>query len=358
MTGFGPLEQAPLGSSGARWAGPDGEILVEVKSTNSVRDVRDALLTLAYALRGEAATTRAVCVLTGSKLSGSRLADELRMFRAIVRPSVAPRVHVLQSAPEGAFVGSFQPAPQFSRWLHRVLGSEIPADRSPRRGQRQAVVATLVQHLLWGTGPVTLKWLQDICKVSYPTVAAALNELDALGALERSSGRGVSLRPLMIAQWMEIARGHAAKRKAVGFVDPTGLAVPAALARRLWRLQQQGKISGSVRVGGVLGASHHFAELDITAAPRLDLSFDGPAVDLVQKLDAALVAQADPRQRPVLVVHQTLAPWLLGSDRDERRRWAPELDCLADLIEQGLTREAAEMARDLTGAAKRRQGRE
>jgi hypothetical protein len=56
-----------------RWESPAGPILVEVKRTNSMRDVRGALLALAYLVHGESSTSQAVCVVVDSRLSQARL---------------------------------------------------------------------------------------------------------------------------------------------------------------------------------------------------------------------------------------------------------------------------------------------
>jgi hypothetical protein len=62
-------------------------------------------------------------------------------------------------------------------------------------------------------------------------------------------------------------------------------------------------------------------------------------------IDAGLRPKTRPEQRVALAVHATRDPRVItnaGSQPPER--WASELECLADLIEMGFTREASEMA--------------
>lgn len=334
-----------------RWDGPRRSILVEVKRTNSMRDVRGALLALAYLVHGEPSTAQAVCVLVDSRLSQGRLQEELNRLRGVLRPELAKRIHFLAdkgAASNGpaAFSGSLVGAPSaFYAWLVDLVANERLRGHAPQLPQRQIVVATLAQLRLWNQAPVTVKHLQETSGASYPTVATVLKELDHKGWLEDSRGRGVRLRYLTAGEWMELAREHARQRKAHLFTDPTGHSSPEQMAKRLARLQDTGKLPHSVRIGGVLGASRHFPELDITAAPRLDLSVDADPAGVAELIDAGLRPKTRPEQRVALAVHATRDPWVItNAGSQSQRRWAGELECLADLVEMGFTREASEMA--------------
>jgi hypothetical protein len=334
-----------------RWDGPRGPILVEVKRTNSMRDVRGALLALAYLVQSEPSTAEAVCVLVDSRLSQSRLEEELNQLRGVLRPQIADRIHLLvdKRAPGHgrlALSGSLEGVPSdFYAWLEELVATENLRGHAPQLPPRQIVVATLAQLRLWNEPPVTVKRLQETSGASYPTVAIALKELTDKGWLEDGSERGVRLRHLTIGEWMELGREHARLRKVHLFTDPTGHVSPEQMARRLARLQETGRLPRSVRIGGVLGASRHFPELDITAAPRLDLSVETEPAHVAEMIDAGLRPKTRPEQRVALAVHATRDPWVItnaGSQPPER--WAGELECLADLIEMGFTREASEMA--------------
>jgi len=354
------LETAVQDDADARWQGSGGAVLVEFKKTHSMRDVRHALLTLAYLIRREPPSTTAVCVLVDSRLSDNRLRDELQQLRQVIHPEIASRVHYLVDKGDAgrnivAFSGSLTDAPaDFYPWLEAQVAAERVRGQGPQLPPRQGVIAALAQLRLRNLAPVTIKHLQEVCDVSYPTVAAVLKELTQKGWLEDTGERGVRLRPLTVGEWMELAQDHARLRKAQLFIDPTGQSEPEQMTRRLARLQASKKLPRSVRVGGVLGATGHFPELDITAAPRLDISVDAEPARVVALLDAGLQPKTRPEQRVALAVHVTHEP--LG---DEQRpgsepRLASELECLADLIEMGYTREASEMARHMESISKAR----
>lgn len=78
-----------------RWASPRGPILVEVKRTNSMRDVRGALLALVYLVQSEPSTAEAVCLRVDSRLYQNRLEEELNQLRGVLRPHIADRIHLL-----------------------------------------------------------------------------------------------------------------------------------------------------------------------------------------------------------------------------------------------------------------------
>ena len=212
---------------------------------------------------------------------------------------------------------------------------------------RQDVIAALAQLRLRNLAPVTIKHLQEVCDVSYPTVAAVLKELTQKGWLEDTGERGVRLRPLTVGEWMELAQDHARLRKSQLFTDSTGQSAPEQMARRLARLQASKKLPRSVRVGGVLGATGHFPALDITAAPRLDISVDADRARVVALIDAGLQPKTRPEQRVALAVHVTREPFGDEPGPESEPRLASELECLADLIEMGYKREASEMARHM-----------
>lgn len=339
-----------------RWDDPDGPILVDIRRTHGMRDVRNALLELAFRLQAESPLARAACVIIDSKLSPSRLDEELRRLRAVLRPELAGRIHVLvgRSRPDSGrpdLGGSMDNvAEPFRAWLAERLGMNHSHGRAARLPPRRVVVAALAQRRLGNQPAVAIRHLQDSCGVSYPTVAATLRELADKGWLEERGERGVRLRPLTASEWMELARDHAAARKTHLFIDPTGQAVPEQLARRVERLREAGTLAHGVRIGGVLGASRHFPALDISAAPRLDLSVDTDPARVAELIDAGLRPRTRPEQRVVLAVHLTRDATSLDTAGMTARRggagdpWAGQLECLADLVELGFAREASGMA--------------
>jgi len=337
-----------------RWIGPDGPILAEVKRTHSVRDVRGVFMALAYLLHDEDKAANALCVLVDSRLSPTRLDDELQRFRSVIHPAIADRVHfmlVKRGSRNGIleFRGSLNPVPQeLYAWLRELIANEYSAERARRLPSRQLVVTALAQLRLWNQPPVTVKHLQQTCQVSYPTVAAVLKDLQGQGWLEDSNERGVRLRPLTTGEWMELARDHAKQREVHLFADPTGQSSPEQLRKRLHSLQAKDKLPRTVRIGGVIGASRHFPALDITAAPRLDLSVEHEPAHVAAMLDAGLVPKSRADQRIALALHVTRDPWTITNlETATQEQWASELECLSDLVEMGYTREATEMAQDM-----------
>jgi DNA-binding transcriptional ArsR family regulator len=334
-----------------RWEDPAGSILVEVKQTNSIRDVRATLVALAYLLHDEPPSARAVCVLVGSRLSRGRLEEELNRLRSVLRAEIATRVDlIVHKGAANQNVNAFSKlledvTEEFHAWLDRLIATERRIGRTPQLPPRQIVIANLAQLRLWNRPPVTVKHLQERCSVSYPTVANVLKDLTDKGWLEESDERGVRLRPLNVGEWMELARDHAKLRKVQFFIDPTGHASPEQMIKRLGRLQATNKLPRNIRIGGVLGASSHFPDLDITEAPRLDLCVEGEPTHIAETIDAGLRPRTGPEQRIALAVHVTCDPWTMANEESlPHEQSAGELECLADLIEMGYTSEASEMA--------------
>lgn len=344
-----------------RWLGKRGRLLVDIKKTHSVRDARSAFLELAYRLQDEPASARAVCVFVDSRLSAGRLQEELERFRALVHPAIAERIHFLIEADPGrdggrqviaaahrpAFSGSMQDAPaDFFQWLEAlVAGNRADRPQAPL-APRHAVLTALARLRLANQPPVTVKHLKALCGVSYPTAAAVLKPLGDKGWLEEPGARGVRLRHLTGAEWLELARDHAKARTACFFTDPTAHVSPGQMVQRLGGLQAAGKLPAGIRVGGVIGALQHFPGLDITAPPRLDLSVDAAdPTQVAALLDAGLQPKSRPEQRIDMAVHLTShAAHGGGLVFEAKAPWADQLECLADLIEMGYVREASEMA--------------
>jgi|WetSurMetagenome_2_1015567.scaffolds.fasta_scaffold00896_15 hypothetical protein len=323
------------------WHGPSGDVLIEVKRTNNARDIRSALMALAYLLADESDTTHALCVLTQSKLSPKRLQEELERFRWLVRRDVGGRIELDRyediEREQGSSIIGHDPA--FMSWITDLVASEV----SGSRFSRQAVMSVMALLWLRGVGPMTAKSLQEKCGASYPTVAAAISELSKQDLIEQQSDRRVSLRYLPVDRWVQMAQKHADGRKIHRYVDPTGQTrTPEVLMARLFKLQQQGTAQ-QVGVGGVLGARRYFPDLDITASPRLDLSVYGDGdLEFVRRLDAALEPTTDSRAKAHVIVHVTAEPENF-LERDSGGSWASEMECSADLLELGLVREAHEM---------------
>lgn len=324
-----------------RWVNPAGDVVVEILRTHNVRDIAGALLALAYQLQSEPPSTHGVVLLVQSRLSAKRMADEIGRFQSLLRPELAGRIHLTGLDQVTRWAAVLPPAKDatFVAWLQKLAESE---KQGGVRASRQNVISAVALSWLRGEGAMTSKALQVLCGASYPTVVAAMDEFRKLDVLELRKDRRVALRYLSVEQWRRIARQHAAGRKVYRYVDPSGQArTPQAMVARLLKYQAQGQFS-QVAVGGVLGATRYFPDLDITASPQLDLSVYGTGgLDFMRRLDAGLERADHTRAQPVVVVHVTAEPASFIDRRDGV--WASELECYADLLDMGLQREADEM---------------
>lgn len=333
-------------------AGPD--VLAEIRRTNTARDVRDGLLTLAYAVDSAAKPANGLCVVVDSRLSVPRLEAELDRFRSLVRPEVANRIHLV-AAKTGQIIlpltGEHPSFPQpFMRELYNAVQGAGAGKTSPRI-TRQQVKAVLVERALVGLPPMTLAELRRQTRASHQTASAALAELLQLNvvASERDGPINVWLQPRVL---LKLADEHAVARQELRYADPSGLArMPSAMADRLLSLRSKG-VAENVAISGVLGAVRFSPNLNITASPRLDLSVYDGDLQFLPKLDAGLVDADAAKRKPLLVLHL---------QRDcrpaESIARAPELaarlDCLADLERLGLQAEAEEFAQELCEAARK-----
>lgn len=337
------------------WSNPAGpDVLVEIRRTHTARDVREGLLALAYAVQLTSQPSTGVCVIMDSRLSSIRLADELDRFRSIARPEIAQRIFLVRAETRRVFFIDGE-LPERSDMFMRALQTAIheeTATVSASRVTRQQVKAALVERSLSGLPPVTLAELRRSTGASYQTASAALSELEQLGVVTGERNGPIQLHGLRPIALMKLAEEHALARRLVRYSDPTSEGrMPSALANRLQSLGQKG-VAGKAAISGVLGATRYFPNLDITAAPWLDVSVYDGDVRFMSKLDAGLVVVDDPKRKASVVLH-------LQRDcrPDELRAQAPDLaarlDCLADLEQMGLQAEAREFARQLCEAAGR-----
>ena len=323
------------------WSEPDGDILIEIKRTSNVRDIRSALLELAYLLSNGPDTNRAICVLTQSKLSKKRINEELDRFRWLVRREIGERIELtsfedLVRSQSSSKIGN---APAFILWITDLVSREVSGSRT----SRQTVMSAMALFWLRNTGPMTTKSLQEKCGASDPTVAAAISDLSKLDLIDQGSDRRVSLRSLPTDRWVKMVQKHVEGRKVHRYIDPTGqMRSPEVLMTRLFKLQQQG-VAQEVGVGGVIGARRFYPDIDITASPRLDLSVYGESnLEFVRQLDAALEQTTDSRTKAHVIVHVTTESECF-LEKDGHGSWASEMECAADLMELGLVHEVQEM---------------
>ncbi len=134
-------------------------------------------------------------------------------------------------------------------------------------------------------------------------------------------------------------------------LSATGSSKAPSSLDMLKRLAKMGRTD--VAVGGVLGAEHHFPDLNITGAPRLDLIVRARRhevdLDWVKRLDASLAPGGNRMAHARLVVHfvDNTGPFTAGANGVQ---WADPLQCLLDLHTLKLDAQADHMLRALIKA--------
>jgi hypothetical protein len=137
------------------------------------------------------------------------------------------------------------------------------------------------------------------------------------------------------------------------YADRTGRArSPEEHVARLERLGLEG-----IAIGGVLAARHRVPDLDITGAPRLDLSVHsrGGVVphDWVRRLDPGLELVPDPMAPASVVLHAVRHADPLFTPREGGLAWADPIECLLDLHEARLESQARQFLAALSGGGGR-----
>ncbi|MFG6415604.1 hypothetical protein ACG02S_17045 [Roseateles sp. DC23W] len=335
-------------------ATPTGRnVIVEIKRTHSMRDVRNALLSLVTAL-AQRPDADALCLVYESRLSSQRLEEELSTFRELLRPDLAERVY-LAMAVDQDFQGTL---PRGTEGLLDDLRAAIQRDggeAAAPRVSRQHVMATLVQRWLDGFQGSSITQTQRLTGASRPTVAAAHADLRAANVVRVQSLMVTVIDDISGPILQKLAQEYAKTRKLAWYTDVSGMnRSPAEMASRLLKLQASGRIGLDVQIGGVIGAKEHYSDLDLTAAPRLDLCVYGSADGIARHLDAGLqpikpFAHGHPFLQPSLVLHEQRP---LADTTGASGNAAPSLDCLADLMEMGLEAQAQQMASFLVDRAR------
>jgi hypothetical protein len=340
------IAEAKKGYDG-RWVGPDGDFLIEVKRTNNARDLRGALLALAYALEKELASAQAMLVLTESKLSTARLREELSQFRNIVKDGVGRKIHLVAFGEEVDRVKRV--LPQFNDDLALFIHDLVLHDTATQGGRvsRVFVQSLVVDRWLQGQPMTSSLEVLGESKASKPTAIAALEHLRKLDVIAGAFG-DFAIQPPSWDAWQSLALDLKSERKAVYFADPSGLARgPSALLSRLLKIMDRASKPHDIALSGVMAAYHFYEHLNITAAPRLDLSVYDGNTKFIRPLDAGLVEVESVRAHAPLVLHLGRRLRTPSASRTPGVGQASPLECLADLLEIGLMAEAHDFTQHL-----------
>ena len=333
----------------------DGYVATHITQSNSLRDVRDTMMTMAYFMRSNNSCARGLLALTNSKLSFNRLAQEFNRLRSVLHPDIGHHLNFVIIKPHAdrwqfSYLREPDADPLFEQALNHLLCLHNAAPVRPSGLPARQIAMSVITEMLMQSGRTeSIQRIVQESGVSHPTVKAVSQDLAAKGLLEPSQPAvGMAIRPPSAQQWITIANEHALSRKTTLYCDPTGASTPKRLANRLAALQESETLPTSIGISGVMGAAHHFAYLDITSAPRLDLCAPESADHIAQQLDAGLV-RADSHSarylKPVLAIHRTrICNLSAPSGVVPLPIVAGWLDCLADILEMGLAREGHEMA--------------
>jgi hypothetical protein len=317
-----------------------GDLLIEVKiGTASLRNIRAGLLQLAYALEKHP-NKRGYLLLSDAGITESRIQKEWRLASAVLNNDIARRVTI--GVEKGGRLGGVLQSIDLD--TKRVLLEVLEKERGksgPRVSRSDApfvVLKVLLHHWLTNGRAVTSEWLSRTCGYTYPTIANALEGLGS--AIERESNRKVRLRGFPHEDYLRLIAMSDRARATARYADASGQA--RSPEKHLRRLETLG--IKAVGIGGVFGARHYFADLDIVGAPRLDISVHtrDPKTDpdFIYKLDPALRRITDPHEPASLVVHHIYHAYSLFTPRNGGLNWADPVECLLDLHEARLEMQA------------------
>jgi hypothetical protein len=325
-----------------------GNTLIEVKpGLRAVRNLRTGLMDLAYRLVQRTAQHRALLVLTDPEITQDRLEREWRAAQETLRPEVMERLNLVVFK-DGQFHGLPQDSdPKIRPHLERIVLEQLERGGSPlARGETYyELLEILIHQWLLDKGPMTADWLAKTAGCNYRTVASALRRLG--GAIKRHSDRRIELAYFPQEEFARLLAVSDRFRATTRFTDRSGQPrSPEAHLRRLEKLNVT-----DIAIGGVIGARHYDADLDLVGTPRLDLSLHCPGkqmnLSFIEKLDPALKRVDDPHQPANVVIHAVRHANPLFQPRDGGLRWADPVECLIDLHEGHLDAQAADFLRAL-----------
>ena len=337
--------------------GVDAEVghrLIEVKiGAAALRSIRMSLMQLAYVMAVRPGA-EGFLVLPDVKVTQERLQREWQLAASVLRPELSDRLSLCISEGDG-FIGIPRtPDTETQRILAEVVAAERPraSFRLARTDASFVLLKMLLGHWLTDGRPVTTNWLVHASGYSYPTVANVLRSLG--GLIERQSDRRIGLRWFPREEYARLLAVADRSRATARYADRSGQSrSPESHLRRLEKMAPPG-----IALGGVLGAKHHFPDLDLVGVPRLDLSqhCSGRHMELgfVTQLDPALQRIEDPLAPAHLVVHAVRHADPFFTPRDGGLAWADPVECLLDLHEARLEMQASQFLEFLQTNAKNR----
>jgi hypothetical protein len=319
-----------------------GNRLIEVKvGVAALRSVRMGLMQVAYEL-SQRSSFQGFLVLPDVTVTRKRLEEEWQIAASVLRPDLMKRL-ILCISDGDHFVGiPRDPDLRTQRILSKVVAAEQPhaGSRVVRAHSSFVVLKILLLEWLNAGGPITSEHLARSSGYSYPTIAKVLHNLGTL--IKRQSDRRFTLQWFPKDEFARLLAVSDRARSTVRFTDRSGQPRTfESYLRRLEKLDPPG-----LAIGGVLGAKHYLPDLDLVGIPRLDISIHCPGhqMDLgfVEQLDPALKRVSDPLEPASVVVHAVRHANPFFIPRDVGLQWADPVECLIDLHEARLEKQASQ----------------
>ncbi len=346
------------GSRGSGTYVPDAEsstaILEVKKRVPSIRELRDAIAQLAGYLT-EIRGKQAILLLTDPRINTQTILDEYNKLQTAFRPEIAERLRILVYQK-----GTFDNRPtDIAPEDWRLIEQHVAADTTnstllPRPDLKSEVFRVILHEWILGHGPLTSKWIEDTVDCNYRTVSAAVEWLGR--AVTRHSKRRIALKYFPKEAWAQLLAVSDSARATIRYEDRSDQPrSPESLVKRLSKMGRP-----DIAIGGVLGAKRYYADLDITGAPRLDLSVHCPGtqcdLDFVHHLDPALERLRDRHAPARLVLHFVRRKESLFEHDDQGVLWADPIECLLDLQEERLESQALAFVEFLSSRGRRFSG--
>lgn len=337
--------------------------IIEMKTgLVAIRDLRDRIFKLAYStLRND--PENAYLILCNSHIRLKRITGEWekaidilktylanRMFLVVyensriiwnskgIQPEKLEQLAVMYCKETRTTLKTLKKTDFNAEVLKTLLNVWIVNEENPSGWISEDCLPFTVDDELPDQRLLTITKLGEMAGCTYRTVDKALEFIGT--AVERSGNKGFGLKYFPRYAWEQMVVLSSKSRSTMKFTDRSGRPrSPDSLLKRLGRLKRS-----DIAIGGVTGASRIFPELDITGSPRLDLTIHCPNGEA----DMGFIKHLDPAQRPwhrndpppSLVVHFLRRKPSFFRINKEGILWADPIECLLDLQEAKLYRQA------------------
>ncbi|MCE9581679.1 MAG: hypothetical protein K8T20_04090 [Planctomycetes bacterium] len=288
---------------------------------------------------------RAYLVLKNPGMSLGRQNGEWGAGLDLLRPALAARLALIRVEEAGTCVVPEVPENRAAADALLPLISEAPASsghHKPLGAPRSFfdVLKILTHAWLLHEGALAIREIEGRTMLSYPSVAAAVNRLEARREIQRGTDRSVVLTEFPRQSWAELVANADSYRRTSWYADSAGRAPEPDY---LLQLLGQRPFPG-VAVGGVAAARHWQPDFDLVGMPRLDLvvstSVAPTPSEIAKSLDPALVP-ATKSTNVAIAIHDLLRPvdLFVRSDR-YRVPVADPVETLLDLYDLRLVDQA------------------